>query len=289
MAEKRPALGRGLESLIPGSSDPIVSTSPMEVDIDLIEPSRFQPRGRPDAANLDGLAASIRSTGLIQPIIVRQIDHGYQLIAGERRWRAAQKAGLHTVPVIVREVAAGQDQNLLVMALIENIQREDLNPIDEASAYRRLIDQFHLTQDAVAAAVGKDRATIANYLRLLRLPSEVRDDVLAGALSMGHARALVALESEQAQRNLAREIIARGLSVRETEQLVNQALTGGEPKPRASSKRQLDADTRAAVEKMRMAIGARVDIVRRGKGGTIRIPFKNEDELQRIYEILTER
>jgi ParB family chromosome partitioning protein len=235
------------------------------------------------------LAASIRSTGLIQPIIVRQIDHGYQLIAGERRWRAAQKAGLHTVPVIVREVAAGQDQNLLVMALIENIQREDLNPIDEASAYRRLIDQFHLTQDAVAAAVGKDRATIANYLRLLRLPSEVRDDVLAGALSMGHARALVALESEQAQRNLAREIIARGLSVRETEQLVNQALTGGEPKPRASSKRQLDADTRAAVEKMRMAIGARVDIVRRGKGGTIRIPFKNEDELQRIYEILTER
>ena len=289
MAEKRPALGRGLESLIPGSSDTALRASPMEVDIELIVPSRFQPRGRADAANLDELAASIRSTGLIQPVIVRKVDRGYQLIAGERRWRAAQKAGLHKIPVIVRDVAPGQDKSLLVMALIENIQREDLNPMDEAGAYRRLIDEFSLTQEEIAGAVGKDRATVANYLRLLRLPSEVRDEVLAGTISMGHARALLALQGEQAQRNMAREIIARGLSVRETEQLVNQALTGGAAKPAKPVKRQLDADTRAAVERMRMALGAKVELVRRGKGGTIRIPFKDENELQRIYEILTEK
>jgi ParB family chromosome partitioning protein len=289
MAEKRPALGRGLESLIPGSSEAITHSGPMEIDIDLVVPSRFQPRGKPDAANLDDLAASIKSTGLIQPIVVRKVDGGFQLIAGERRWRAAQKAGLHRIPAIVRDVAPGQDQSLLVMALIENIQREDLNPMDEAAAYRRLIDEFHLTQDGVASAVGKDRATVANYLRLLKLPAEVRDEVLAGAISMGHARAILALEGEQAQRNMAREIIARGLSVRETEQMVSQALTHGAAKPAPSPKRQLDADTRAAVDNLRMAVGAKVEIVRRGKGGTIRIPFKNEDELQRIYEILTER
>ncbi len=289
MAEKRHALGRGLESLIPGSAGPAARSGAFEVDIDLIAPSRFQPRGRAAASGLDELAASIRSSGLIQPVIVRKADHGYQLIAGERRWRAARLAGLHKIPVIVRDIAAGQDQRLLVMALIENIQREDLNPIDEAAAYRRLIDEFHLTQDAIATSVGKDRATVANYLRLLKLPQEVRDEVLAGTISMGHARALLALEGEQAQRNLAREIIARGLSVRETEQMVNQALSGGKARPKASPKKTLDADTRAALEKMRMAIGAKVEITRRGKGGTIRIPFKNEDELQRIYEILTEK
>ncbi len=289
MAEKRPALGRGLESLIPGSSEVAVNTAPMEVDIDLIVPNRFQPRGRPDAANLDELAASIRSTGLIQPVVVRRVDRGYQLIAGERRWRAAQKAGLRKVPVIVRDIAPGQDKSLLVMALIENIQREDLNPIDEAGAYRRLIDDFSLTQEEIATEVGKDRATVANYLRLLRLPADIRDEVLSGAISMGHARALLALEGEQAQRNMARDIIARGLSVRETEQLVNQVLTAGTGKPARPAKRPLDPDTRAALEKMRMAIGAKIEIVRRGKGGSIRIPFKSEDELQRIYEILTER
>ena len=286
MADKRPALGRGLDSLIPGALDMTPRGGSLEVDIDLIAPNRYQPRGHSADANLDELAASIKSSGLIQPIIVRRLDRGYQIIAGERRWRAAQKAGLHKVPVIIREVAPGADQSLLVLALVENIQRENLNPIDLGTAYRRLADEFHLSQDAVAAAVGKDRATIANYVRLLKLPEEVRADVAAGTLSMGHARALLALEGEQAQRNMARDIVARGLSVRETEQLISRVLARTAPK--TAPARSLDADTRAAQEKMRMALGAKVEIVRRGKGGLIRIPFKNEDELQRIYEILTE-
>ena len=287
MADKRPALGKGLSALIPEALDAVPARpAGLEVDIDLLAPNRYQPRARADDATLDDLASSIRATGLIQPIIVRRADRGYQIIAGERRWRAAQKAGLQKVPVVVRDVAAGQDQSLLVLALVENIQREDLNPIDEAAAYRRLIDEFHQTQETVAAAVGKDRATVANYLRLLKLPDEVRAEVSAGRLSMGHARALLALEGDQAQRNMARDVLARGLSVRETEQLVTRALAAGTA-PKAAAPNPLDADTRAALDRLRLALGTRVEIVRRGKGGLIRIPFKNEDELIRIYEALT--
>ena len=172
--------------------------------------------------------------------------------------------------------------------LIENIKRENLNPIEEAKAYRQLVDEFHLTQETVAAAVGKDRSTVANTLRLLRLPEEVRDEVAAGRLSMGHARALLALETEQAQRNIARDVVARALSVRETEQLVARALTRKDAGPGRAAAKVLDVHTRAAQERLRLSLGTRVDIVRRAKGGEIRVAFKNEDELQRIYEILTQ-
>jgi ParB family chromosome partitioning protein len=192
--EKRPALGKGLSALIPDA--PLPRSSPAEIDVDRLVPSSFQPRGAIDDGRLDELARSIKARGVIQPIVVRRTGPDtFQIIAGERRWRAAQKAGLQRVPIVIREVQAGQERSLLEMALIENIQRENLNPIDEALAYRRLADEFAMTQDAIAAAVGKDRTSVANYLRLLKLPSEVQSAVATGELSMGHARALLALRT----------------------------------------------------------------------------------------------
>src|SRR6185295_14370043 len=209
--EKRPALGKGLSALIPDAPEPRVG--PLEVDVDRLTPNALQPRAHLDDGRLEELARSIKSNGVIQPIIVRKTGDRFQIIAGERRWRAAQKAGLLRVPVVVRDVVAGQERSLLEMALVENIQRENLNPIDEALAYRRLSDEFHLTQDDIAAAVGKDRATVANLLRLLKLPEEVKADVAAGTLSMGHARALLSLTNEVDQRRVARDVLAGRLSV----------------------------------------------------------------------------
>jgi ParB family chromosome partitioning protein len=188
----------------------------------------------------------------------------------------------------VKDVAADSSGKVLEMALVENLQRDDLNPIEEGLAYRRLAEEFHLTQDAIAAAVGKDRSTVANTLRLLRLPQEVQDEVSSGRLSMGHARALLALENEAAQRQIGRDIIARGLSVRETESVVKKALEPpGETAPAEAVAAPVDVHTRAAEEKLRMQLGTRVRIVRRGKKGRIEIAFSSEDELIRIYDALT--
>jgi ParB family chromosome partitioning protein len=283
MAEKRPALGRGLSALIPDApAAPASSERALEIDTDLLRPNQFQPRTRMDDAKIDDLARSIRANGIIQPIVVRRVDGGYEIVAGERRWRASQRAGLLKVPVVVRDVP---DERLLAAALIENIQREDLNPIEEAHAYRRLADDFRLTQEQIADAVGKDRSSIANYVRLLRLPHEVRENVAAGALSMGHARALLALPDEAAQLRAGRDVVAKGLSVRDTETLVKKSTTHsperGEP--------DKDVHTRAAEDKLRFALGTRVRIVRKAKGGRVEIDFASEDELQRIYEHLTAR
>jgi ParB family transcriptional regulator, chromosome partitioning protein len=279
MADKRPALGRGLSALIP---DTPVSDRSLEVDSDLLRPNKFQPRTSIDDAKIDDLARSIRANGVIQPIVVRRVDGGYEIIAGERRWRAAQRAGLLKVPVVVREIA---DERLLAAALIENLQREDLNPIEEALAYRRLADEFHFTQDQIADSVGKDRSSIANIVRLLRLPREIRENVSAGALSMGHARAILALPDEQTQLRVSRDIVARQLSVRETE-LAIRKITDPQPRPIEPAK---DVHTRAAEEKLRFSLGTRVRIVRKRRGGRVEIEFASEDELQRIYEQLTER
>lgn len=285
MAEKRAALGRGLSALIPGSAPPPPrereQARPVELDLDLLTPNPRQPRTHLDEARLDELARSIRANGVIQPIVVRKTGEGYEIVAGERRWRAAQRAGLLKVPVAIRDVP---DDKLLEVALVENIQRDDLNPIEEAQAYRRMADELQMSQEAIAAAVGKDRATVANVMRLLRLPAEVRNDLVSGSLSMGHARALLSLENEAAQRRVAREIIARAISVREAEALIRRELAPPAP---AARKPATDANTRAAEEKLRMALGTRVKIVRRGKGGRVEIEFENEDELQRIYEALT--
>src|SRR5206468_2942300 len=212
----RPALGEGLNALIPDAPEPARS-GPIDMDVDQLTPNEFQPRAFVDDARLEELAQSIKSNGIIQPIVVRRIGDRYQIIAGERRWRAARIAGLLRVPIVVREIEAGQERSLLELALIENIQREDLNPIEAALAYRRLADEFQLNQEDIGAAVGKDRASVANYLRLLKLPEEVRAAVAAGTIAMGHARALLALVTSAEQLLLAQDIVARNLSVRETE------------------------------------------------------------------------
>jgi ParB family transcriptional regulator, chromosome partitioning protein len=318
VAEKRPALGRGLSALIPeapavpppapqAAPAPTKETTPTEVDLDLIAPNPYQPRLNFDEAKLDELAQSIRANGLIQPIVVRRAvaksgaatssasgaAPAFEIIAGERRWRAAQRAGLLRVPVLVKDVP---DEKLLEVALIENIQREDLNPIDEALAYRRLIDDFHLTQEALATAVGKDRSSVANFLRLLKLPESVRKEVASGALSMGHARALLAIEQEAAIERAAREVLEQKLSVRETEALAKKA---NEPEPATAATAGAateveaveppDVHTRKAEETLRLSLGTRVHIRRKGKGGRIEIEFVSEDELHRLYEYITER
>ncbi len=286
--EKRPALGKGLSALIPDVPEP-PRPSPSEVDIDRLSPNRFQPRTHVDDARLGDLARPIKANGVIQPIVVRRVGDRFQIIAGERRWRAALKAGLQRVPIAVREVGAGQDRSLLEMALIENVQREDLNPIEEALAYRRLADEFHLKQEDIAEAVGKDRASIANQLRLLKLPDDIRADVAAGTLSMGHARALLALPTEADQRRLARDVIARSLSVRETESMVKKIVDGGAAKADPAPPKPVDVHTRAAEERLRLVLGTKVRIIRKGPRGRIEIDFVSEDELIRIYEQLTDR
>jgi ParB family chromosome partitioning protein len=297
--EKRQALGKGLSALIPDASDALSAPPRVqaEVDVDQLEPNQYQPRAQMDEARLDELARSIRANGVIQPIVVRKVDSGlaarerYQIIAGERRWRAAQRAGLTRVPIAIKDVAGTDRRRQLELALIENIQREDLNPMEAAAAYQRLVAEFNLTQDEIAAEVGKDRATVANYLRLLKLPEEVRGNVASGALSMGHARAIVALPSEGDQRRLARDVVSRGLSVRETEALVKKEIGEKAPgnAPGTPNKIGKDVHTRAAEEQLKIALGTPVEIKRKGKGGAIMIAFTNETELQRLYEYLTER
>jgi len=295
--EKRQALGKGLSALIPDAPDALgAPRSLVEVDIDQLEPNQYQPRAHMDDARLDDLARSIKANGVIQPIVVRRIASAlsarerYQIIAGERRWRAAQKAQLTKVPIVVKDIASTDRKRVLEMALIENIQREDLNPMEAAAGYQRLASEFHLTQDDIAAQVGKDRATVANYLRLLKLPEEVRSNVASGALSMGHARAIVALTAESDQRRLARDVVARGLSVRETEALVKKEIGDKKTVPTTSlTKLKKDVHTRAAEDKLRISLGTPVEIKRKGKGGTIAVTFTSETELQRLYEYLTER
>jgi ParB family transcriptional regulator, chromosome partitioning protein len=286
MLERRPALGKGLSALIPDAPEP-TRTSTMEVDIDLLLPNEQQPRLTMDDSRLEELAKSVKANGIIQPILVRRDGSGYRIIAGERRWRAAQRAGLQRVPVVVRDVSQG-DKQLLELALIENLQRENLNPVDEGLAYQRLAEDFSLTQDQIAAAVGKDRSSVANFMRLLKLPEEIRGDLAAGALSTGHARALLPLPDAAAQRSAAREIISRGLSVREAEALVKRLLSHAKSVPAAAPiESSKDVHTRAAEDRLRFALGTKVRIVRRGHGGRIEVEFGSEVELNRIYEYIT--
>lgn len=282
--QKRAALGKGLSALIP---DAPLEPRPgvLEVDIDLLRPNTYQPRLSIDDARLEELARSIKGNGVIQPIVVHKVGAGYEIIAGERRWRAAQRAGLLRVPVIVREVSNTDSRKLLEMALVENVQREDLNPIEEGHAYRRLADEFNLTQDAIAATVGKDRSTVANMLRLLRLPEEIQHAVAEGRLSGGHARALLSIPDEAAQRRIGREIVARSLSVRETESLARKL---AEPPTAAGPTNEAvpDVHTRAAEEKLKLRLGTRVRILRKGTRGRIEIEFTSEDELIRLFDAL---
>ena len=273
---KRPALGRGLGALIPGGS-PAERKGVMNLGIEEIRPDKHQPRRHFDETHIEELAESIRSKGILLPLIVRRGHDGYVLVAGERRWRAAQKAGLREVPVMVREVS---DKEAFELALIENIQREDLNPVEEAAAYRRLIDEHGLTQEELAARVGKDRSTVANALRLLRLPEAIKQAIVAGQLSMGHARALLAIADESDLRRAADKVIAEGLSVRAAEALVQRLKSKRLPK----EKREVgqSAQVRHLVEKLQRKLGAKVVLRDAGGSGTLEIRYQSLTELDRV-------
>ncbi|MBK9315913.1 MAG: ParB/RepB/Spo0J family partition protein [Acidobacteria bacterium] len=278
----RKALGRGLSALL---SDSLPQGDELlEVDIDLIEPNPDQPRLSFDEKGIEELAQSIRMNGLVQPILLRRASAGrYQIVAGERRWRAAQRAGLHKVNAVIREIP---DSKLLELALIENIQRQELNPIEEAQAYQKLIRDLGLTQDEVAHRVGKDRSSIANTLRLLKLPAAIQKMVENGELTMGHARALLSLESADDQLKLAREIVGRNLTVRETEQAVRNAGSGGTRIRESSTPGGNDANIRAAELKLKRYLGTQVKIQLGQNGGRIEVEFGSMSELDRIYSII---
>ncbi len=272
---KRPALGRGLGALIPGGS-PSERKGLIQVGIEEIRPQKGQPRRHFDEAHIEELAESIRSKGVLLPLIVRRGPDGYLLVAGERRWRAAQKAGLRELPVMVREVSEKEGFEL---ALIENIQREDLNPVEEAEAFKRLIEEHGLTQEELAARVGKDRSTVANALRLLRLPEAIKQAIVAGRLGMGHARALLALPDDDL-RKAAEKVVAEELSVRAVEALVQRLKS--KRLPRQKREQQHSAQVRHLVEKLQRKLGAKVVLRDSGGSGTLEIRYQGLAELDRI-------
>ncbi len=282
---EKKALGKGLKALIgePEEFARYEVTSRDRIDIDLIEPNPDQPREDFDERQLAELVSSIKAEGVLQPIIVRQIGDRYQIIAGERRWRAAVKAGLMSIPATIREAA---DADILKIALIENLLRQDLNPIEEANAYKVLIDRHDLTQETVARYVGKDRSTIANTLRLLALPSAIQTHVSRGTLSMGHARALLSVQDPSAQLDLCRRVVDEELSVRQVERLAKRAA-----RPRkARSPLTVDPDVRRVEEELQRALGAKVRIRLGGKRGRIEIIFSSPDELEGLVaRLLHER
>jgi ParB family chromosome partitioning protein len=284
---KRQALGRGLAALIPSAGESGPAEPPRTppgsglrtLDIEAIHPSSKQPRKHFDDARLDELAESIRSQGIIQPLVVRAREGGgFELIAGERRWRAAQRAGLHQVPAVVREVAESQ---AFEMALVENLQREDLNPIEEAEGYQRLLAEFGYTQESLSSRVGKDRSTVANALRLLKLPPGVRNMVIDGQLNMGHARALLGLESDHAIERLARQAVSRGLSVRQVEALVKRERdTDNRP---ASQPEQVSPAVRDLVHRLEQALATKVKLVQSSpKSGRLELYYSSLDELDAV-------
>lgn len=282
---KKP-LGRGLSALLGDNLAETVSTANApELDIDLISPNPDQPRTRFAEKALDELAQSISANGIVQPIVVRQRDGKYEIVAGERRWRAAQRAGLRKIPAVVKEVS---DDKLLELALIENIQRQELNPIEEAQAYRRLIDSLGLTQEMVSERVGKERSLIATSLRLLKLPDDIRRLIEEGKLSAGHGRALLMSDDPDAQRRVSRAIIDKGMSVREAERAVKRAGKAPQTTETKEVKSIKDPNVVAAETKLRRRLATNVNIVpnHNGKGGKVEIEYYNDDDLNRIYQAI---
>ena len=285
MAIKRNALGRGLDSLISMDDvQPSGSSAINEIAIDLIKPNPDQPRINFDEEALEELATSIRELGIIQPLTLRSAEAGtYMIISGERRYRAAKLAGLDTVPAYVR---TANDSELTEMALIENIQREDLNAIEIALTFRKLIDQYNLTQERLSERIGKKRATIANFLRLLKLPAEVQLGLLDKAVDMGHARALLSVEKPTMQLKLYNEILKKGLSVRQVEQRAKEMNEEGSTEPKAPAKKVNNADYDVLKQHLSKSFGVAVSFACNKDGkGKISFPFKNEEELERIIRI----
>jgi ParB family chromosome partitioning protein len=277
---QKQALGKGLGALIPDLSalddKEKKALGINEIELDKIVPNEYQPRKVFNDDKLKELAASIKEQGVIQPVIVHRAGSGYQLIAGERRWRASRLAGLKTIPALVKEATK---REFLEMALIENIQREDLNPLEAAEAYKRLQDEFKLTQEDLAKRVGKERSTVTNFLRLLGLPKEIKQELATGALSMGHAKAVLSLERVRDQMQAAVMIVKRGLSVREAE-----ALAARLKNPPKEKKARLSHELKSVEEKLKKSLGTKVSIIVRSKGGRIVIEYYSAEELDRIVD-----
>ena len=279
----RKALGRGLGALL-ASDRTIELPEPGELEIDSIVPGPMQPRTQFDDESLGHLAESIKSHGIVQPVLVRRVGDHYELVAGERRWRAAKLAGLRAIPAVVKEIA---DKDLLEVALIENVQREDLNPIEEAQAYSKLIETVGLTQEALAERVGRDRSYITNYLRLLKLPEDIQQLVRQKRISTGHARTLLALQHADLQRLVARQIITNDLSVRATEDIVRRRTERASAPRRAPVSATVDPNVRAAESKLRRALGTQVRILEDGTGaGKVEISYFNRQDLDRLYTLI---
>lgn len=278
----KPALGKGLSALIPEKKKG-AAREILELNIKTIRPNDYQPRRVFKDSALNELVSSIKEKGVIQPVIVRKIsDSSYQLIAGERRWRAARAAGLSGIPAIVKDAAPGE---ALELALIENIQREDLNPLETAEAFNRLIKDFHMTHDDVSKKVGKDRVTITNYLRILKLPSEIKRWIAEDSLSIGHAKALLQIENQRLQIDIARKIIKNGLSVREAEALSKKGTPFRSRQPK--SKISKDPQIASLEEKLMHSLGTKVRVIHKSnKKGKIEIEYYSLDELDRLLEIL---
>jgi len=278
VSKPRRSLGRGLDALIPVAES---TAGAAEIPIARVSPNPHQPRQAISEESLVELVASIREHGVIQPLVVTQIGDDYRLIAGERRWRAAQLAGLATIPAIIKETTP---QEMLELALVENLQRADLSPLEEAGAYRQLMDEFGLTQEEVAERVGKSRTAVANTIRLLRLPEDIKEALASDRISEGHARALLALPTARLQRQALGIIETRGLNVRQTEALVRQMQA--EPEESTSRTEPLSPQDRDAVDKFQARLGTKVNLVRGKKGGRLVIHFYSEEELQAIYEAI---
>jgi len=279
----RKALGRGLGALL-ASDRTIELPEPGELEIESIVPGPMQPRTEFDDESLGHLAESIRTHGVVQPVLVRRIEDHYELVAGERRWRAAKLAGLRTIPAVIKDIA---DKDLLEVALIENVQREDLNPIEEAQAYSKLIETVGLTQEALAERVGRDRSYITNYLRLLKLPEDIQQLVKTKRISTGHARTLLALQHVDLQRLVARQIINNDLSVRATEDIVRKRTEKTSSTRRAPAAATVDPNVRAAESKLRRALGTQVRILEDRTGaGKLEITYFNQQDLDRLYSII---
>jgi len=276
----RKALGKGLSALIPEADDLAGAGAFFQCPVESIEPNPYQPRKRFGEAELEELAESVRAKGILTPLLVSKTEQGYRLIAGERRWRAAQKAGLERVPVVVRESSPVES---LELALIENIHRKDLNPIEEAMAYQRLLEDTRVTQEELAQRVGKERTTVTNMLRLLKLPRVIQQDVIEERLTMGHARALAGLKTREAQLSLRDLILKKALSVRQAEILIQRKETSRGPGKKAS---QRDSYLQSLEENLKRSLGTKVEIMKRGKHGRISIFFYSDDELDRLLEIL---
>jgi ParB family chromosome partitioning protein len=279
----RKALGRGLGALL-ASDRTIDLPEPGELEIDSIVPGPMQPRTLFEEESLNQLADSIKAHGVVQPVLVRRSGDHYELVAGERRWRAAKLAGLRTIPAVVKDIA---DKDLLEVALIENVQREDLNPIEEAQAYSKLIETVGLTQEALAERVGRDRSYITNYLRLLKLPEDIQQLVIQKRISTGHARTLLGLPHVDQQRSVARQIISNDLSVRATEEIVRKKITPGRASRQPRVPMPVDPNVRAAETKLRRALGTQVRILEEPSGsGKLEIAFFSRQDLDRLYTLI---